>query len=62
MHQQQLRDKEEAEVEREYQRGLVDQEHYNSKIQDILSGPTSLTRPVHPFRRTQSSTSRSGRI
>ncbi|XP_062334749.1 cilia- and flagella-associated protein 53 [Osmerus eperlanus] len=62
MHQQQLRDKEEAEAEREYQRGLVDQEHYNNKIQDILSGPTSLSRPVHPFRRTQSSTSRSGRI
>ncbi|XP_066502670.1 cilia- and flagella-associated protein 53 [Hoplias malabaricus] len=51
LHQQQLRDVEEAEKEQEIQRGLIFQEKYNQKIQDLLSRPVSNTTAVHPFRR-----------
>ncbi|KAL7844253.1 hypothetical protein SRHO_G00227920 [Serrasalmus rhombeus] len=57
LHQQQLREVEKAEKEREFQRGLIYQEKYNQKIQDILSRPVSNTTAVHPFRRRDRPTS-----
>ncbi|KAL2100116.1 hypothetical protein ACEWY4_004510 [Coilia grayii] len=51
LHQQQLREAERAEAEREHDKGLVAQEEYTRKVQDMLSRPTSNTTPVHPFRR-----------
>ncbi|KAI4900511.1 hypothetical protein NFI96_020142, partial [Prochilodus magdalenae] len=57
LHQQQLREAEQAEKEQEFQRGLIYQEKYNQKIQDILSRPASNTTAVHPFRRRDRPTS-----
>ncbi|XP_041753770.2 cilia- and flagella-associated protein 53 [Coregonus clupeaformis] len=54
MYQQQLRDEGRSQTEQEHQQGLVYQEQYNRKMQEILSRPTSHTRAVHPFRRTSS--------
>ncbi|XP_072518160.1 cilia- and flagella-associated protein 53 [Salminus brasiliensis] len=57
LHQQQLREAEQAEKEQEIQRGLIYQEKYNQKIQDILSRPVSSFTAVHPFRRRDRPTS-----
>lgn len=53
LHRQRLREAEQAEKDLEYQKGLMYQEQYNKKIQDILSRPVSNTTAVHPFRRRE---------
>ncbi|KAM6984857.1 cilia- and flagella-associated protein 53 [Aplochiton taeniatus] len=53
MHQQQLREQDRAHAEKEHLQGLLYQEQYNTKMQEILSRPVSLTKPVHPFRRRE---------
>lgn len=56
-HQQQLRREERAEAEREHQRGLILQQLYEQKKDEILSRPTSHTTTPHPFRRAEGSRS-----
>lgn len=60
LHRQSIREAEQAEKEREFQKGLMYQEQYNKKVQDILSRPISGTTAVHPFRRRERSCSSSG--
>lgn len=57
--QQQLRCEQRAEADREYQQGLIQQELYNQKKDEILSRPTSHTTAPHPFRRAEGSKSAS---
>ncbi|KAG9265593.1 cilia- and flagella-associated protein 53 [Astyanax mexicanus] len=57
LHQQQLWEQEQTEQEQEIRKGLVYQEKYNQKIQDVLSRPVSNTTAVHPFRRRARPTS-----
>ncbi|XP_067279903.1 cilia- and flagella-associated protein 53 [Pseudorasbora parva] len=60
LHRQRIHEAEQAEKEHEFQKGLMYQEQYNKKIQDILSRPISGTTAVHPFRRRERSTSSFG--
>lgn len=60
LHRQRICEAEQAEKEHEFQEGLMYQEQYNKKIQDILSRPISGTTAVHPFRRRERSCSSSG--
>ncbi|NP_001038595.2 cilia- and flagella-associated protein 53 [Danio rerio] len=60
MYRQRIREAEEAEKEYEFQKGLMYEEQYNKKIQDILSRPISSTTAVHPFRRRDRRCSSSG--
>ncbi|XP_056586759.1 cilia- and flagella-associated protein 53 [Triplophysa dalaica] len=53
LHRQRLREAEQAEMQQEFQKGIMYQEQYNKKIQDILSRPVSNTTVVHPFRRRE---------
>ncbi|KAL0162760.1 hypothetical protein M9458_042156, partial [Cirrhinus mrigala] len=53
LHRQRIREAEQAEKDYEFQKGLMYQEQYNKKIQDILSRPISGTTAVHPFRRRE---------
>ncbi|XP_051960807.1 cilia- and flagella-associated protein 53 [Xyrauchen texanus] len=53
LHRQRLREEEQTEIEQEFKKGLMYQEQYNKKIQDILSSPISSTTAVHPFRRRE---------
>lgn len=53
LHRQRLREAEQAEIQQEFQKGVMYQEQYNKKIQDILSRPVSNTTAVHPFRRRE---------
>ncbi|XP_016381786.1 cilia- and flagella-associated protein 53 [Sinocyclocheilus rhinocerous] len=55
LYRQRIREAEQAEKEYEFQKGLMYQEQYNKKIQDILSRPISSTTAVHPFRRRERS-------
>ncbi|XP_044029482.1 cilia- and flagella-associated protein 53 [Siniperca chuatsi] len=57
--QQQLRCEERAQAEREHQQGLVLQERFNHKKEEILSRPASHTTAPHPFRRAEGSSSAS---
>lgn len=49
--QQQLRSEQRAHEEREYQQGLMEQELYIRRKDEILSKDTSHTITQHPFRR-----------
>uniref|UniRef100_A0A8C2ABL7 Cilia- and flagella-associated protein 53 n=1 Tax=Cyprinus carpio TaxID=7962 RepID=A0A8C2ABL7_CYPCA len=53
LYRQRIREAEQAEKEYEFQKGLMYQEQYNKKIQEILSRPISSTTAVHPFRRRE---------
>ncbi|XP_073681358.1 cilia- and flagella-associated protein 53 [Garra rufa] len=53
LHRQRIREAEQAEKDYEFQKGLMYQEQYNKKIQEILSRPISGTTAVHPFRRRE---------
>ncbi|XP_076614502.1 cilia- and flagella-associated protein 53 isoform X2 [Chaetodon auriga] len=57
--QQQLRAEQRAQAEMEHQQGLILQELYNQKKDEILSRPTSHTTVPHPFRRAEGSRSAS---
>ncbi|XP_076836202.1 cilia- and flagella-associated protein 53 [Brachyhypopomus gauderio] len=57
LHQKHLREAEQAEKDKEVQMGLLYQEKYNQKMQDILSRPVSNNIAVHPFRRRERPTS-----
>ncbi|XP_040014048.1 cilia- and flagella-associated protein 53 [Xiphias gladius] len=60
-HQQQLRCEERAQAQREDQQGLILQQLYDQKKDQILSRPTSHTAARHPFRRAEGSGSASHR-
>ncbi|XP_035523310.1 cilia- and flagella-associated protein 53 [Morone saxatilis] len=57
--QQQLQCEQRAQAERERQQGLILEELYNQKKDEILSRPTSHTTASHPFRRAEGSRSAS---
>uniref|UniRef100_A0A3Q3JGJ6 Cilia- and flagella-associated protein 53 n=1 Tax=Monopterus albus TaxID=43700 RepID=A0A3Q3JGJ6_MONAL len=56
-HRQQLRSEDRAQAQREIQQGLILQQLYDQKKDEILSRPTSHTVAPHPFRRAQGSRS-----
>ncbi|XP_054468982.1 cilia- and flagella-associated protein 53 [Anoplopoma fimbria] len=57
--QQQLRLEQRAQAEKEHQQGLILQDLYDQRKEELLSRPTSHTTATHPFRRAEGSASAS---